>query len=303
MASTIMRKEANTYRHDYILEAIKQRDISNPIRAKDLADSLLISVSTVAREVKKIRAEYPEQLKIGMGKNHGGYYWKHVTMPRVDTITPVIFDRYPITKNDEGYPDPTAALAIMNSEGNHMLGEIYEFKNSVGYSKFLVIASTEHHVTGYMLYEEYDEISEAEKPAVVKVNTGDSVWFYNPKRIFTKPSKYCLDRLCELSDKEKAILTDKVRDYLGFEKEDRAQVERLAVEAANNKVRCDDLLKEAESLRRERDSLKDDNKKLEEKLNDILFRKNTERENEILQMKIMIYEDLFDRLLPRRTTI
>ena len=311
MASTVKRKEAAKYRHDYILEAIKQRDRLNPIHAKDLAESLTCSPSTITREVKQLKEEYPDNVRIGVGKTHSGYYWKPNKLPRVDvveTVNPVIFDRYPITKNDEGYPDPTAALAIMNTEGNHMLGEVYEFKNSVGYTKFLVIASTEHHVTGFVLYETYEEIPESEKPAIVKAVVGDYTWFYNPKRIFTKPSKYCLEKMGELDEKAKALLISKVRDYLGFEQEDSARVEKLAVEAANTRVRCEDLVKEAEALRKEREELKD-------RLSDILYKNqmlqaqndelierldDPDKRTEILEMKLEIYQDLIDRLLPKQ---
>ena len=316
MASTVERRETAQYRHDYILESIKRHDRSNTIHAKDLAASLLVSPATITREVKKLKDEYPNNIRIGFGKTHSGYYWVPDKLPVIEKASsPVIFDRYPITKNDEGYPDPTAALAIMNTEGNHMLGEVYEFKNSVGYTKFLVIASTANHVTGFIMYESYEEIAESEKPSVVKVAVGDYTWFYNPKRIFTKPSKYCLEKLGDLDEKAKSLLISKVRDYLGFEKEDSEKIERLAIEAANSKVRCEDLVKEAEKKAKEAEAFWKEREELKAKLSDILYENqmlkvqndalierldDPDNKVEILEMKLEIYQDLIDRLLPKQ---
>lgn len=307
MASTAERKEQIAYRQDYILAVLKQKS-PDTIVLKDIAKSLGVTAGTVSRDIHNLKGLYPKNLLMKKANRYGahggqvsGYFWKFDEMEKVDLpeqkVEVVPFDRYPVTKNDEGYADPTAALAIMNSEGNQSFGDIYEYLSNHGYEKFLVLASTEKFVTGCVLYEKWEDIDDKEKPAVVKLATDEGTLFYNPTKIYTKPVKYLSEKVETIDISQGELFKSKVMQYLGIGKigidpAEVAEKDKLIEDQAKNINR---LAVMEVNLSAELEELKQENERLNGLLSDI-SKKGTTDETRI---KLEIYEDLIDRIFPR----
>ena len=113
MASTVARRssaEELENRRRMVLELVRSRKSTT---LKELADSVDTRPAAVAYDIRALQKDYPE---IVHPKGSGKVYWTGVEEVKT-------FDRYPLTKNGEGYPDPTAAPTLMDDSTTEVIVE------------------------------------------------------------------------------------------------------------------------------------------------------------------------------------
>ena len=110
-----------------------------------------------------------------------------------DTEKEIKKERYSGVKNDEGYPDPTAAFAMNNmiSFNPDDFGRIAVFSESNGtFSNYFVMAIHQKCVNCLQLYSPRDLAGRTACEYVIPVEFEDERYFIDIRNIVTKPLKY-----------------------------------------------------------------------------------------------------------------
>lgn len=123
--------------------------------------------------------------------------------------------RYGETRNNEGYPDPTASSAV-GSNDMPVRGEIWSRSTANGETHdFLVIASNGSFVTGIQLKDVTYYLSDTELEHHFESKRGKT-YYYDPVRLTTVPVKYFKETMQSTSKEEYSKVISEINRYLGF---------------------------------------------------------------------------------------
>ena len=187
------------------------------ISAKTIAESAGLPIRRVYDLMSDyIMPDYPEVNSIPGPK--GGYSWVE-TKTELDPVV----RKKEITRNAEGYPDPTAAAVLEKLErnGKDRAGEIWSTNNEECY--FLVLASFRGLVIGMNVctmdawYDpEYDQ----------KVNIRGKSYYMNLRRIVSKPAKTLVANFGNVGPERLGFIRSAVAKLLGLQTEKLVEVRK-----------------------------------------------------------------------------
>lgn len=201
MASTVARRssaEELENRRRMVLELVKS---SKSTTLKELADSVDTRPAAVAYDIRALQKDYPE---IVHPKGSGKVYWTGVEEVKT-------FDRYPLTKNGEGYPDPTAAPTLMDDTTTEVIVEkAMENKTTVAAGDIWEVNCSKGGTEKYIVLGVDEEEGFA---TCIMLSRQPSNW----KRLYTKPLKYFVKAI-GFADKDEfnAMLTA-ISQHLGIQ--------------------------------------------------------------------------------------
>lgn len=305
-------------RRDYILEAMKS-NMGNPVNVASIAERFSVTTGCVQHDILTLAKEYPDNI-IPFKSPKGGHERKCWVEPAkeertVNTEMEVKPDRYPITKNSEGYNDPTFAQALLNTECDYAPGDILEFRTASGITEYYaVVSGNGYRVTVVPIFFKYDDVVESEKSQVRLVVTNSRhKYFFNPTRIYTKPVKYSNGKIDDISDRSTANMLGFINKYLKLsdvveipgsgepeviekvverkvevpvekvvEKIVEVPVEKIVEVPVENAAPNDDILDKLLA------QIDEQSTKIEE----------LEKQLDLFALKSSIYEDMVNRLLP-----
>ena len=190
-------------RREIILDLIKTSD--QPVKARDLVDLTGKSESQIYADLKEMEQKNP-RLK---HSTRLGYYWDKSE------------DRYPPGKNSEGYPDPTAGLAMAMMDFKEKLiktGEIWRV-SSLNQTKstnlFYVIKAHELGVVNCLEVYHKDEWAFSPDEHIVFLNDRSYV---DCRRVLSKPTRYFESKstLVHIDDGTEKVIAEQVADALGL---------------------------------------------------------------------------------------
>lgn len=216
------RKTAFLERVDKAIECIQQSP--NPIFADQLASQVGVTMMVINkylnRDIPRRLDEHHELIK----RRHGHRYAYQIIDKR---------DRYPITKTESGYPDPTAAKAIAATLysrpcGAYVPGTIWPVR--VGWNRtayFLVVSCEKEDISNYLLYgcEAYSETDAAagkidtsdERVISVKSIPGNSPVYVDTRFLFTRRHRYIDgEKICEIAHSDLRTIQETLEKRLSL---------------------------------------------------------------------------------------
>lgn len=215
-----MSKLSPAERKDLILIALKDAK-GEVVTSKALMGLTDSKGSTFYMAMSDLKKQYPTRLQTVKKTDfsEGGYCWKSLAKDikdpsgKVTQVEPV--NRYPASRTEEGYYDPTAIKAMNkveidpNISSPLEIGSIYEYSNSSGkLEMYLVLATSDYQATVIPIYYE-------DHPGCESLH-GKSCGtiYYSPDKIYTKPRKYFVFRKTDLLKNEFKVMKDKVAGYI-----------------------------------------------------------------------------------------
>lgn len=295
------RKTAFLERVDKAIECIQQSP--NPIFADQLASQAGVTLTAINKylnyDIPRRLDEHHELIK----RRRGHRYAYQIIDKR---------DRYPITKTESGYLDPTAAKAIaatLRSRpcGDYTPGTIWPVR--VGWRRtvyFLVISCEKEDDSNYLLYgcEAYSETDAAtgkidasdDRVISVKSVPDNNSVYVDTRFLFTRRHRYIDgEKVCEIAHSDLNTIQETLEKRLSLS-DVLAHQQRTAQKLQDEKVNHDTEVY----------ALKAKIRKLEARLAEKEKEKTLdelEKENAILQGIVQAYESVMDKLQLGRTLI
>ena len=296
MASTIKSTREKEERRQALRMYLKSnsKNGERPVLRHTLIKEFKTSGVTIDRDILYLKETYPDNMKHTRNK---GYWWKEEEEPVMETKQPEI-DRYPSTKTDEGYPDPTASAAMNCLPDKLFSKDIWTYGNSVGETEvWLIIGAVSNRMTGVRLYEGLDEVSDFEYHEIVPVtNKGDVVYYFNPTRMQSKPAKYFKEKIGTLSDALYNKVTASLNLYLGLSNVDVKEIvvekEKIVEKTVEVPVEVEKIVEKVVEVPVEVPA-EADGETLDE------YTKTLFHDLELAKQKADIYEDIVNKLLAR----
>ncbi len=284
------RKTAFLERVDKAIECIQQSP--DPIFADQLASQMGVSYAVI---IKYINHDIPKRLD----ENHE-LVVKRCGSKRTYQIIDKR-DRYPITKTESGYPDPTAAKAIaaaLHSRpcGDYAPGTIWPVR--VGWKRpvyFLVVSCEKENNSNYLLYgcPAYSETDAAvgkvdasdERVISVKSIPGNNTIYVDTCFVFTRRHHYIDgEKICEIAHSDLRTIQEMLEKRLSLS-DVLAHQQRTAQKLQDEKINHDTEVY----------ALKAKIRKLEARLAEKEKEKTLDElkiENALLQGKVQAYESV-----------
>ena len=295
------RKTAFLERVDKAIECIQQS--SDPIFADQLASQMGVSYAAIN---KYINRDIPKRLD----ENYELVVRRYGSKRAYQIIDKR--DRYPITKTESGYPDPTAAKAIAATLysrpcGEYVPGTIWPVR--VGWRRtvyFLVVSCEKEDNSNYLLYgcEAYSETDAAtgkidasdERVVSVKSIPGNNPVYVDTRFFFTRRHRYIDgEKVCEIAHPDLSTIQETLEKRLSLSDVLDHQ-QRIAQKLLDEKINHDTQVY----------ALKAKIRKLEARLAEKEKEKTLdelEKENSMLQGKVQAYESVLNKLQLERTLI
>lgn len=215
MANTATNKAKHSFAMNYILAAVKNKN-GKAIEKSELFEGAGISRAGLDRCIKELKDTYPKNFKRISEGHRASFYWKE-DEPAVTPAAPK--DRFDYTKTEEGYSDPTAALAMSHlNDGEHKPGDIFDAMHSDGTSsEVIVINACSYRATVVPFIRTFSDIYDNEISEMCPiVDSGRVLGYFNPGRITQKPLKYLGDKIGELTENELRSVRENLNKYLAL---------------------------------------------------------------------------------------
>ena len=213
--SILERQKTKEYNMAQIVDILRKnsgKPVSSVTVSKEMHNrGIDISFSTVKHYCAELTKEYPEiTSSTGIGyiwaKEEAEFYDKKAADATENKSA--YRKKSPVMRNSEGYADPTAGVAIRNTEGDDpyaRLGEVWSVKGANGLVEWFMILSDWGAVRiGLPLYS-----GDYRSRIRVKVDVAGAVLYGDATNLRSKPSKYFDTYMGNVEDKKaKAILDD-----------------------------------------------------------------------------------------------
>ena len=253
-------KEKRKERLAAILDAIKNGTFDR----RTAAEVFGTTNSSICNDLGMLRVRYPEiKLTRNARTNEVKYFWEEKEIEakpetkvveeekeEVKTETKNEDDRYPATKTDEGYPDPSAQFALGMDDifGWIEPGTAWNVQGSNGcIYQFVVLRSFKGWVSCLQIFSDLAEYSPV---YCVPVDLYTRA-YVDCRRILTKPSKYFIEKSFDLKNFDR--VKEKVRWLLDIPAEEKIvekPVEKIVVKNVEKKVEVPvEVIKEVEVVK------------------------------------------------------
>lgn len=310
MASTAVATKEKTTNRAYVVALLK----SNPgvkHTGNEICQLLDISPMAKTNMMCNLKKQYPEIKADASKKGFKGVYWWENQPAR--KITPVkdLDDnsvektksgKYPWGgKNEEGYSDPTASVAIdkvdkeaAEKEGLPKFGEVWEVKHATGdLGKFFVLWSTETQASGFYIS---DKTGISDRTGDIYIKYEGEAYLGSTLMICAKPVRYMVRKLWDASATEAKTIRRYVAKQLDIKPviryEEKEKIVYREKEVPVEKIVYKDKI-------------------VEKPVEKIVYRDKTDdipsgcvdakdATINLLFQKVSILEDIIDRLLPKK---
>ena len=215
-----------------------------------------------------------------------GYTWVGPAEPKKPT-----YDRYPETKNDEGYNDPTAYKAMAEARKVNHAGEVWNIRNTLnGEDIYLIVSSLDKSAVGIRLYRNPVGLV---IPFEVKI--GDYVFTGDAMRLSSFSTSRLSSQLTTLTDIKfkniKAMVANAldvaVREKV-VEKKVEVPVEKVVEKEVKVEVPVEKIVEKEVKVEVPVEKIVEVPAASDDKL------------IAVLQAQIDIYKDIIDRVLPHK---
>lgn len=222
---------------EFILDTLKEAN-GKLVKADDLCGAMDVTKGSLRNYISKLRQLYPTHI---FGTRHrdghsNGWYWIDMPTKENEAVEEepamsesiieagdMIIDRYPDTKNDEGYADPTAYAAMKSFEPEFdktgKSSEIWSFNTASGsIADYLVVADRGRTfvtaIPAYRSKEEMKDPKELFNTYPVKDTETGRTWYCNFKRLGSKPIKYLYTKEGSISKEDLFSIRANIAAYL-----------------------------------------------------------------------------------------
>lgn len=136
-------------------------------------------------------------------------------------------NRFDDKHTEEGYPDPTAFIAMKTLErettfdnANVAPGDVWRYMgNNGGMITLVVVASRKNMVSVIPIYYDLNDVFPSEREEMVKLCVAGQLVYFNPGKLSAKPYKYFEAKVGEFSEKAFNELKCHLGLYLGINNE------------------------------------------------------------------------------------
>ena len=244
MANTPSNVAKHQVGMNYILAAVKNAG-GKKVKRSELFESLEMSHASFDRCLRDLRQTYPRNFKRTTEGHRSFYSWEEDKMTKKEstaTEKKIPVNRYDYTKTEEGYSDPTAALAMSHlSDGEHMAGDIYMSNNSNGtIDEVIIISSSSYRATVVPFVRDFSIVHDneiSELSPVVDTESEKIVGYFNPSRITMKPIKYLGEKVRSLTESEFKGVKESINRYMHLvDKPTTITVEKIVEKVVEKEV-------------------------------------------------------------------